>query len=544
MFEIKETKMSQISTYSTQDLGHLGLVAGMCDELKIAETIDQVLPPTEKEVSHGTAVCAMILNGLGFVNQRVYLVSEFFRNKPVERLLGAGITAEQLNDDTLGRTLDAIYAANPTEVYASVAAKSCLLLGLKPQFAHLDSTSFHVDGRYNGDQPPDEGVIWITKGYSRDHRPELNQCILNLIVESQASIPIHMSAASGNSDDKTGFRTLLKTHIDDLQNVHEFPYVVADSALYVEDTLKALAERVLFISRMPETLGIAKDLLHKVDVSLMHRIDENYSYQEVGGVYAGVKQRWLIVYSQQGYERDLRSLNRRTLKQSEREQKAFAKLCRRPFACRQDAQRAWEKFQKTLKYTVVADLQMREQPRYARRGKPKKGARPERVEYFLTGCVASCLDKRAQMVRIQGLFVLATNELDAQRLPAPEVLTGYKGQSHAENGFRFLKHPEFLASALFLQKPERIMALLMIMTLCLMVYAALESRIRQGLQQQGHTVLNQVNKPTDRPTARWIFHGFVGIHILFYEGQCMGVLNLNERHWQIINLLGYQAYYT
>jgi transposase len=101
-------KMSQISTYRTQDLGHLGLVAGMCEELKIAETIDQLLPPTEKEVSHGTAVCAMILNGLGVVNQRVYLVSKFFRNKPVERLLGAGITADQLNDDTLGRTLDGI----------------------------------------------------------------------------------------------------------------------------------------------------------------------------------------------------------------------------------------------------------------------------------------------------------------------------------------------------------------------------------------------------------------------------------------------------
>lgn len=536
--------MRQISTYSTQDLGHLGLVAGMCKELKIAETIDQLLPPTEKQVSHGTAVCAMVLNGLGFVNQRLYLVPEFFSNKPVERLLGAGITADQLNDDTLGRTLDAIHASNPTEVYASVAAKGCGVLVLKPQCAHLDSTSFHVDGRYNADDPPEEGVIRITKGYSRDHRPELNQCILNLIVESQASIPIHMSAASGNTEDKTGFRSLLNTHIDALQNVHEFTYVVADSALYVEKTLKALAERVVFISRMPETLSMTKDLLSKVDVNMMHRIDKNYQYQEVGGVYGGVKQRWIIVYSQQAYDRDIRTLNRRALRQSEREQKAFATLCRRPFACREDAQRAWGKFQKALSYTGVSELHIREQPHYARRGKPKKGERPERVEYFLTGFVASCLEKRAQMMRMQGMFVLATNELNAEQLPAADVLTNYKGQSHAENGFRFLKHPEFLASAFFLQKPERIMALLMIMTVCLMVYAALEYRIRQGLQQQKHTVLNQLNKPTDRPTARWIFHGFGGIHVLFHDRQCMGILNLDERHWQIINLLGYQAYYT
>ncbi len=145
--------MSQIATYTTQDLGHLGLVVGMCNDLHIAETIDQLLPPTEKQVSHGTAVCAMILNGLGFVNQRLYLVPEFFRNKPVERLLGVGITADQLNDDTLGRTLDAIFASNPTEVYASVAANSCAIWGLTPKFAHLDSTSFHVDGQYNADPP-------------------------------------------------------------------------------------------------------------------------------------------------------------------------------------------------------------------------------------------------------------------------------------------------------------------------------------------------------------------------------------------------------
>ena len=536
--------MSQIANYTTQELGHLGLVAGMCHELKIAETIDQLLPPTEKQISHGTAVCAMILNGLGFVNQRLYLVPDFFRNKPVEHLLGAGITAEQLNDDTLGRTLDVLYAAHPTEVYASVAANSCLLLGLEARSAHLDSTSFHVDGRYNSENPPEEGVIWITKGYSRDHRPELNQCILNLIVESQASIPIHMSTASGNSDDKTGFRTLLQAHIDALQNVHGFTYLVADSALYVEETVKVLADRVLFISRMPETLSIVKDLLKKVDVSLMHRLDATDRYQEVWGRYGGVKQRWLVVYSQQAYDRDIRTVNRRALKQSEREQKAFAKLGRRSFACRQDAQRAWEKFQKTLNYITIPDLQIREQAHYARRGKPKNGERPERVDYYLTGSVASCLQKRAALLDTQGMFVLATNELDAQRLPAPEVLTEYKGQSHAENGFRFLKHPEFLASALFLQKPERIMALLMIMTMCLMVYAALEYRIRQGLQQQGHTVLNQSKKPTDRPTARWIFHCFVGIHILLQDGQRVGILNLEERHRDIINLLGYQAYYT
>ncbi len=40
---------------------------------------------------------------------------------------------------------------------------------------HLDSTSFHVDGRYHQDEKPDEGVIHLTRGYSRDYRADLNQ---------------------------------------------------------------------------------------------------------------------------------------------------------------------------------------------------------------------------------------------------------------------------------------------------------------------------------------------------------------------------------
>jgi transposase len=97
--------------YSVQDLDHLGLVAGMVDELKIVETIDALIiqDHNQRHISVGLAVKAMILNGLGFIQRVLYLMPMFFMNKPLERLLGRGVTAEQLNDDTLGRALDAIY---------------------------------------------------------------------------------------------------------------------------------------------------------------------------------------------------------------------------------------------------------------------------------------------------------------------------------------------------------------------------------------------------------------------------------------------------
>jgi transposase len=118
------------------------------------------------------------------------------------------------------------------------------------------------------------------------------------------------------------------------------------------------------------------------------------------------------------------------------------------------------------------------------------------------------------------------------------VLDGYKGQARAERGFRFLKDPQFLASSLYLKKPERVMALLMVMTVCLLVYAALEYRIRNALKDHGATFPDQKGKRIPNPTARWVLHYFVGIHVLYIPGQGLLVLNLTDEHQHLLQLLG------
>ncbi len=123
----------------------------------------------------------MVLNGLGFANRRLYLTPHFFANKPTEHLLGEGVKPEVLNDDTLGKSLDALHDYGVSELYILIAARAVTRLGLKPKVGHQDITSFHVDGEYNSDDPPhpDEGIVHITRGYSRDGRPELNQVALS-----------------------------------------------------------------------------------------------------------------------------------------------------------------------------------------------------------------------------------------------------------------------------------------------------------------------------------------------------------------------------
>ena len=94
----------------TQNLDHHGVVAAVCRDLGLQEKLDAKLgaPDERRVVSAGTAVVAMILNGLGFTNRRLYLTHQFFANKPVEQLAWPGIRAEALTAHTLGQALDEI----------------------------------------------------------------------------------------------------------------------------------------------------------------------------------------------------------------------------------------------------------------------------------------------------------------------------------------------------------------------------------------------------------------------------------------------------
>jgi transposase len=152
VIDIKTGTMAtpQPDAYYSRVIHHLGLVSGMIDELGLVERIDALIPKKEQQiVSYGQAVNAMILNGLGFTQRVLYLTPHFFREKPVEYLIDEGITAAQLNDDLLGRTLDAIHAYGCSSFYSQLAVHSAEKLGLPCQTGHLDSASFYADGVYN-----------------------------------------------------------------------------------------------------------------------------------------------------------------------------------------------------------------------------------------------------------------------------------------------------------------------------------------------------------------------------------------------------------
>jgi transposase len=105
-----------------QTINHLGLIAGIIDEIGIEQIINEVVGFDDRElVTAGQVVKAIILNGLGFVSRPLYLFPQFFEDKATEHLLGKGIDSQHLNDDKIGRVMDKLFEKNLSLIFLEIA---------------------------------------------------------------------------------------------------------------------------------------------------------------------------------------------------------------------------------------------------------------------------------------------------------------------------------------------------------------------------------------------------------------------------------------
>lgn len=537
------------SNYSSKSINHLGLVSGICRELKIVETIDSLLPAesTDKIVSSGQAVLAMILNGLGFVNQAMYLSPKFFADKPVDCLIGKGLKAEHFNDDCLGRCLDSIHEYGSSKLYSLIVSKAVNLLDIDCKVGHMDMTSLSVYGAY---EHQSNQAIQVVQGYSKDHRPDLNQVSLLLITSYQSRIPILMKALDGNQEEGQAYKDIVKTHISELNQQTGFEFLVFDSKGYNQKNLTELLSNKLlkWLGRVPNTISEVQYLYSQIKLSEMTALDDNYSCYPLCSIYGGVKQRWLVIHSAQLAKSKQATILKQVDKEFAQQNKALKKLMKKRFACEADAQAALQDFKATLKLIEVEDQpEILKKRKYLKPGKPTAQT-PFKMEYSIQAQLQVNEKRKQQRLQKAGFFVMASNELDQEKLTNKQFLEIYKGQDGCEKGFRFLKNPEVVSTSLSLKKNERIEALLMVMTLCLFVYACLEHKIRKLLKNRPGKAFfrDQKGKLTKKPTARWVFHCFLGIHLLTVNKEQQIVLNLNQIHKKLLDLLGksYWIYYS
>ena len=545
--------MSQEVEYQTERLDHLGIVAGVCQEAGIAEWLDKQAGDSRRSVSIGKATVAMVLNGLGFSNRQLYLVPQYFENKPVEHLLGEGITADMLNDDCLGRTLDWLYEHDVTTLFAGLALQARRRFGIQAHHLHIDTTSFSVSGDYATKEEGDPVPIAITYGYSRDHREDLKQWMLALATTHDGDVPIFLRPLDGNSSDKEHLSAAVKEVMRQLREQvpeeQEERIAVFDSGGYSQANMKSYNDaKIWWISRVPETSMAAKSVLEEVDEQWQPLSDGSGEYVVRMMDLPQGKERWVIVRTHAQVQATQEHMEKKVKKTHQEWEKRLWHLSKQAFGCETDAHNAWQKALKGKPSWLIATFTLKEQKQYQQRGRPKKEATPDQTAWYLAPKLEVDQQEVERVASKKAAFIVATNILDAQRLSPEEVISTYKEQGGVERGFRFLKDPLFLASSIFVKKPERVIALSFVMVLCLLVYRLAEHLLRRQLVATEQTLPNQINKPTNRPTMRWIFQCFEGIdllHIRIGSRWHTQVLGLQALHQRVLRLLGpaYSQYY-
>ena len=554
-------------------LDHLGIIAGVIKDLGIIEMIDAcIVCDDQEEISTGEAVAGMIINGLGFSNRPISLTPQFFSNKPLEVLFRDDVSAEHFNRfkrgrflaiTPRGRSLDKVFSYGCDLLFSEISLSVCQQEGIDLRFNCLDTSSFSLTGEYIPES--DEQAILVTHGYSKDHRPDLKQAVLELMVSQDGGVPFISRSWDGNASDNAVFKERCEVLIEQFKDSETPRYLVADSKLYTKKNASNLA-RLPFITRIPETLKVAQQVIDQAwDFDQWQSLaksqpfarrsagtaNESYSYQRVDlchyDIELGTKwrgeaafQRWLVVYSDAAFKKAEKTLAKAQAKEYQKVQKQLFHLQAQRFDSQETARMALDKITQKLNYHQVTQFSLTRHVQYARKGRPTAETPIKDIQWQIQATVGPDWDKIKKQQQRKACFVLSTNISDAE-LTDEEIFAGYKGQSAVEQGFRFLKDPMFFVSSLFVKKPSRIQGLLMVMTLALLVYSVAQRRMRKQLESQRETVENQIGQPTERPTLRWIFQLLEGINrvVLSVQRQVTILIEgITDRRKRILRLFG------
>jgi transposase len=523
-----------LNQLSTKSIDHLGVVAGLLQRYSIAERIDELVPIANDDrtiSTHGQRVVAMILNGLGFCNSPLYMTPEFFKNKPVDILIGKGLEADHFNDDALGRCMDSIHRIGTTHIFCQIAFSLVQELKLLGPNLHLDTTSLALFGQYDSDEW--ENAPKPMYGHSKDHRPDLKQVVVSLISTGPAGVPLWYESHDGNSSDKTSFHETIKafdSFTQALRDSDSFLWV-ADCALYTQGKLQQ--SNIEWLTHPPATYKTVKQFVAQPYSDFdWEKLTKEYQSTPVAGPTG---EYWQLILSGQRRKSALKTLGRRIEKEYKIKNKELKSLSKKLFGCQHDATTAISTLEKTLKYHQLSSQKIEVKMGYDKAGCPKAGTTKKNLGFQVQ---AELVDNPKAIEKAQipcGRFILATNR---EGMSAQQMLDTYKEQDKVERGFLFIKDKSFQCNRIYLQNPQRIDALMMIMTLSLLVYNLGQYQFREKLKTENATVPDQLGKPTQKPTLSWLFIMLRGISSAYIFGEYIGTVNIGERELNIITLMG------
>ena len=527
-----------VKSMKVKGVGHLPVVAAFCNAIRLQDVVNDFVG-TRMEVKPGAVVQAMVIDTLSG-RSPLYHIEDFMAGQDIELLLGEAHDAHEFSDTNVGRALDAIFKAGPSNLMTEVGVAACRAFRIDCSHCKFDTTSVSVWGEYDAyDREPPAGSHQdsrsprVTYGHSKDHNPDLKQVMQKLLCVERA-IPISGKCIDGNASDKTTNNVML-TQISSVMARHglgpgAFVYS-ADSALVNEANLGLLAD-IPFVTRLPgiyqecgRAVAAAVDKGEWVELGVLSELPSPASrpssrYRAAEGTVTlyGKEYRAVVVHSD-SHDRRMQKRLAKAVDASRKSLEKALKGLETEFFCRADAEKAAEKLRglsdgmHSLEVSVVEG----EAPKP---GRPRKdGSRASRPKFSLKAELRKNDEGVRREEELAGCFVLLTN-IPAEgkdALDARGLFLAYKGQYGVESNFAFLKDP-LIVNDLFLKKAERIDALGCILVISLLVWRLIERSLRNHLANTGTTLVGLNNQRTKRPTTYAMTTRFRGVQVICVNG--------------------------
>jgi hypothetical protein len=544
-----EVTYADIAEPQAKMLGSLPVIASFCRRLDISGVIDDLVPIRDvATVTIGQAIEAMICNRLTSPAPLVH-VGDWARDWAVPEVLG--IPAFALNDDKLGRTLDAV-APHLEEITGAVAVRAIGAFGIDITQLHWDMTSFSLHGAY---EQLDEDYPAPAYGHPKDRRTDLLQIQAGIAAAGDGGIPVYARAYSGGAAEisqVTGAMTALQK----IAGAKKF-LLVGDSKLISYDNVAAIGgARCTFLAPAsknyvsPAELA-ACDLRKATEVGYVAGRDQHKKNTgQLGRWYVleddqpfwirnskrksdpPIRLRRVFVHStaragaaatsrakklaraEEDLDRLVRGLGGRfypseqkvsdRIKQISLARKAGPYLRYSLGTAPATAASGPEGNEQAAGTQAAGTGQTGPGPADTRQGSGSGGAGKPVLTWWFD---QTAIDAEAAT---DGWYALLTN-LDDQ-ITSAEVLLRYKAQEAVERRYGNLKGPLAVAP-MFLNSNRRIAALITVISLALLVFCLIEREARRNLAPQ--TRLDGLyNRQPARPTGRLILTALAGMQLI------------------------------
>ena len=530
----------------------LPLVFSIMRRMRLRQILSEYIPASKRGAIPAVDTLLLLVINIAVARDPLYELQQWVDSLDL-RCLGYRKRPDAVfSDDRFGRALDKLYQADRASLMTSVVVSAVRTFKLDLSRIHNDCTSVKAFGKIAGKT---SSGFELRHGYSKDHRPDLQQLVFSLSICEDGAVPVHHKVYPGNTNEDS-------THIETWNTlclIHGQPnfIYVGDCKLCEQPQLKHIVKNGgRAITILPSNRLAAEEFKNKLRAGAMkkrliwrrpkpnNKLKNEYYYVYEGPYFImpGKYSLWWFVSSEKRkrdrYSRENRlrkadaslvelnlKINRGKLKKKGNIEKAAVEILKK---------RQIEHF---LKITVRKHMERKQVLRRGRPGRKFKCKITNRIYYSLHW--ERDKDALRRELRIDGLLPLVCTD---PTINPKEVLKIYKYQPRIEKRFSQFKSIHRAAPLLF-KRIDRVEANMFVFFLALMVQAIIERLVRQQIKVRKLKPLKLYPEERDapHPTTSQILKTFDGLSTYRITQDDYTVEEyqdrLNHTHRQVLKLL-------